>query len=94
MCHPPSVVCNGRCVAPGACPTQKPRDNKKRWVGSGSCADKGPGWAACGVLGGGARAWECVNIARDLESCEYLGRVHGALHVPAHIETDMRFISS
>ncbi|KAH9966292.1 hypothetical protein BJV74DRAFT_954325 [Russula compacta] len=24
---------------------------------------------ACGVFGGGARAWECVHTARDLESC-------------------------
>lgn len=32
----------------------------------------GPGWAACGVFGGGPRAWECVNTARDLESCKSL----------------------
>ncbi|KAH9961978.1 hypothetical protein BC827DRAFT_250164 [Russula dissimulans] len=42
---------------------------KKRWVGSGSCMEMGPGWAACDVFGGGRRAWECVNTARDLESC-------------------------
>ena len=62
----------------------------KRWVGSGACAEKGPGWAACGVFGGGARAWECVNIARDLESCECLGRVPGVLHIPVHVEIDTR----
>jgi hypothetical protein len=31
----------------------------------------GPEWAACGVFGGAARSWECINTARDLESCEY-----------------------
>jgi hypothetical protein len=40
------------------------------------------------VLGRGARAWECVNIARDLESCECLGRVPGVLHIPVHAEID------
>jgi hypothetical protein len=33
----------------------------------------GPEWAACGVFGGGARAWECINTAHDLESCKYDG---------------------
>lgn len=73
VCKAPSVVCNGKCVAPGACPSQQPSVGRKRWVGSGSCAEMGPGWAACGVFGGAARAWECVHIARDLESCECLG---------------------
>jgi len=87
VCNPPSVVCNGKCVAPGACPTLKPRDNKKRWVGSGSCAENGPGWAACGVFGGGARAWECVNIARDLESCQW--QAFCMYRVSVRVETDM-----
>ncbi|KAH8981203.1 hypothetical protein EDB86DRAFT_2813116, partial [Lactarius hatsudake] len=43
--------------------------NGERWVGSGSCTEMGHGWAACGVFGGGARAWECVDTAHDLESC-------------------------
>ncbi len=72
-CPPPSVVCNGQCQGPGACPSANARvDKRKRWVGSGSCIEKGPGWAACGVYGGGHRAWECVNIDRDLESCKCL----------------------
>ncbi|KAH9956649.1 hypothetical protein BGW80DRAFT_1387324, partial [Lactifluus volemus] len=29
----------------------------------------GPEWAACGVFSGGARAWECINTANNLESC-------------------------
>ncbi|KAH9012733.1 hypothetical protein EDB84DRAFT_1642472 [Lactarius hengduanensis] len=58
VCSEPNVVCNGECVASGA-----------RWVGSGSCTEMGHGWAACGVFGGGARAWECVDTAHDLESC-------------------------
>ena len=69
ICAAPNVVCNGQCVAPGACPSIQ-ATLKKRWVGSGSCTMKGPGWAACGVYGGGARAWECVHTERDLESCE------------------------
>ncbi|KAI9453933.1 hypothetical protein F5148DRAFT_985380 [Russula earlei] len=57
-------------VAPTTCACPPPNvvcnDN---WLGSGSCAETGPGWTACGVFGGGRRAWECVNTARDLESC-------------------------
>ncbi|KAI9439285.1 hypothetical protein H4582DRAFT_2119791 [Lactarius indigo] len=63
----PNVVCNGKCVAPGACPSSNPLP-QRRWVGSGSCPQMGHGWAACGVFGGGARAWECVDTAHDLES--------------------------
>ncbi|KAH9974982.1 hypothetical protein BGW80DRAFT_1559459 [Lactifluus volemus] len=44
-------------------------NKKKRWVGSGVCAEMGPEWAACGVFGGRAHAWECINIANNLESC-------------------------
>ncbi|KAI9439302.1 hypothetical protein H4582DRAFT_1852061 [Lactarius indigo] len=67
-CSAPNVVCNGKCVAPGVCPSSYPLP-KRRWVGSGSCTEMGHGWAACGVFGGGARAWECVDTAHDLESC-------------------------
>ena len=80
-CSAPSVICNGQCTAAGACPSsgpgsggQAPSGRKRRWVGSGSCTDIGPGWLACGILGGGPRAWECVNGARDLESCKCLSR--------------------
>ncbi|KAI9439296.1 hypothetical protein H4582DRAFT_2076001 [Lactarius indigo] len=69
VCKAPKVVCNGKCVAPGACPSSNPLPPRKRWVGSGSCTEMGHGWAACGVYGGGARAWECINTAHDLESC-------------------------
>jgi hypothetical protein len=70
QCQSPSVICNGRCVPQGACPSQKPYNGRKRWVGSGACAEMGAGWTACGVYGGGVRAWECIDTARDLESCE------------------------
>ncbi|KAH9974985.1 hypothetical protein BGW80DRAFT_1444587 [Lactifluus volemus] len=82
VCQTPSVVCNGQCVAAGACPSgspssgsdsgsggEAPSGRKKRWIGSGICAEMGPEWTACGVFGSGDRAWECVNTARDLESC-------------------------
>jgi hypothetical protein len=72
-CPAPNVVCNGNCVSPGACPSSTVTYIQKRWVGSGSCTEKGRGWAACGVFGGAARAWECVDTARDLESCECTG---------------------
>ncbi|KAH9974977.1 hypothetical protein BGW80DRAFT_1170013, partial [Lactifluus volemus] len=55
VCPAPSVLCNGQW--------------KKRWLGSGICSEMGPEWAACGVFGGSARSWECINTARDLESC-------------------------
>lgn len=68
VCAAPNMVCNGKCVAPGACPSSQPMA-KRRWVGSGACTEMGHGWAACGVYGGNSRAWECVDTARDLESC-------------------------
>ncbi|KAN0135205.1 hypothetical protein V8E53_007096 [Lactarius tabidus] len=67
-CATPNMVCNGHCVPAGSCPSSQATP-QKRWIGSGSCTEKGHGWAACGVFGEGARAWECVNTARDLESC-------------------------
>jgi hypothetical protein len=71
-CKAPSVVCNGKCGPPGACPSGHATASKKRnWVGSGTCTEMGPGWLACGIPGGGPRAWECVNAARDLESCKW-----------------------
>jgi hypothetical protein len=69
-CEAPKEVCNGVCQAKGACPSQQPQITR-RWLGSGSCVEKGRGWAVCGVYGGGPRAWECVNTERDLESCEF-----------------------
>ena len=71
-CIAPLIICNGQCVAAGACPSSQPLRKKRRsWVGSGSCTDMGPGWLACGVLDGGPRSWECVNAAHDLESCKW-----------------------
>jgi len=67
VCTAPSVVCNGQCVAAGLCPSNIPISKKRSLVGY--CTQMGPGWAACGVLGGGPRAWECINIVNDLESC-------------------------
>lgn len=73
LCDSPSVVCNGLCLASGLCPSAVVTNSKKkRWVGSESCSERGPGWAACGVYGGGSLAWECVHTARDLESCTCL----------------------
>lgn len=70
VCSAPSVVCNGQCGSPAACPSSVVTNKQRRWVGSGSCTEMGPGWTACGVFGGGALAWECVHTTRDLESCE------------------------
>jgi hypothetical protein len=70
-CEHPNEICNGVCGPKGACPSQKPQ-NTRRWLGSGSCSERGHGWVPCGVFGGGPRSWECVNTARDLESCECL----------------------
>jgi len=68
ICKDSSVVCNGQCVDAKSCPSSVPIKTK-RWVGSGTCAEMGPEWAACGIFGGAARSWECINTARDLESC-------------------------
>lgn len=72
VCSAPSIVCNGQCVAAGACPSSAAIVKKRSWVGSGACSEMGPGWVACGVLGGGPRSWECIDAARDLESCKCL----------------------
>ena len=86
VCSAPLVNCNGQCVAAGACASnscQAP-SKKRSWVGSGLCADMGPGWVACGVLGRGhRRSWECVNAARDLESCKCPSHTQ---HRPARTE--------
>ena len=65
-------VCNDKCVPKGACPTHRMQDDRRRWLSSSSCPERGHGWLTCGVYGGGPRAWECVNSERDLESCESL----------------------
>ena len=67
----------------GPCPSANVAntDKKRRWLGSGSCSEKGHGWAACGVYGGSVRAWECVNTARDLESCTCLSILLLTFHV-------------
>ena len=75
-CDAPSVICNGKCVASGLCPSGQAVINLKRSrVGIDSCTQMGPAWATCGVLGGGPRAWECINTANDLESCKCLLRL-------------------
>ena len=73
ICPHPSVVCNapGGQYCAAVCPSQSLGKPKRNWVDSNSCKDMGPGWVACGIPGGGPRAWECVNAARDLESCEH-----------------------
>jgi len=86
QCKAPSMICNGKCMPRGACPTHKPHNgqqggDRRRWLGSGSCAEKGFGWVACGVYGGSARSWECVNTQRDLESCEFFSRLFFLPHV-------------
>ncbi|KAI0029562.1 hypothetical protein K488DRAFT_88599 [Vararia minispora EC-137] len=70
ICPPPFVVCNGICTKEKVCPSGKPHlKREKRWVGSGECNARGGGHMACGVFGGAARAWECIDTAKDLESC-------------------------
>jgi len=68
-CPAPSVICNGVCQNK-ACPSGKPyHKREKRWTGSGECNARGAGHMACGVFGGAARAWECIDTDHDLESC-------------------------
>jgi hypothetical protein len=69
VCSAPNTVCNGVCSSK-SCPTQAPYSKReKRWAGSGACNSRGGGWMACGVYGGAARAWECLDTDKDLESC-------------------------
>ncbi|TFY64341.1 hypothetical protein EVG20_g5976 [Dentipellis fragilis] len=70
-CEAPLAVCNGVCGEAGACSTTAPlAKRERRFEGSGSCNARGDGWLACGVFGGAARAWECINTANDPESCK------------------------
>jgi len=69
ICPAPFKVCNGICTPVSVCPSSKPYKRDKRWAGSGTCNARGVGHMACGVFGGGARAWECVDTDNDLESC-------------------------
>jgi len=69
LCPPPSQICNGLCVKDKVCPSSKPHKRDKRWIGSGACNARGEGHMACGVFGGAARAWECIDTYNDLESC-------------------------
>ncbi|VDC03225.1 unnamed protein product [Peniophora sp. CBMAI 1063] len=70
ICPSPKIICNGICTSARSCPSQVPPvKRQKRWVGSGACTMRGDGWMACGVYGGAARAWECIDTNTDLESC-------------------------
>ncbi|KAI0280475.1 hypothetical protein BGY98DRAFT_963575 [Russula aff. rugulosa BPL654] len=51
VCTAPSVVCNVVC---------QQSVNKRRWVGNGSCSERGPTWAACGVYGAGPAHGICT----------------------------------
>lgn len=66
VCKAPHKVCNGVCGPFKACPSHKPwkRDIARA---HGLCER---GLTACGVWGRFGDAWECVNTATDLESCE------------------------
>lgn len=60
----------GVCTSALVCPSSTSKRSVNRYEGSGSCSVMGSGWMACGVSGGSGRAFECVNTANDLESCE------------------------
>jgi hypothetical protein len=97
ICESPSVICNGFCVESSVCSSPQPADDRRRWVGSGSCAGKGKKWVTCGVYGGGPLAWECINTEHDLESCESIhlfcvGRAVYLCRITAHVYTQTMMI--
>ncbi|KAL0948237.1 hypothetical protein HGRIS_010837 [Hohenbuehelia grisea] len=67
ICPPPKIVSNGQCIqAPcpsGICARDAVSGLRRRSL---FCPH---GKTACGVLGRGAKAWECVDTMNDLESC-------------------------
>lgn len=71
----------GVCGPVSACPSGISVSKRalKRYEGSGSCSVMGDEWIACGVSGRSGRAFECVDTANDLESCEYY---HHDPHAP------------
>ncbi|KAJ8461983.1 hypothetical protein ONZ45_g18099 [Pleurotus djamor] len=67
VCPKGTSECNGKCIK-GLCPSG--HGHGKRDVSiMGRELRCSPGLTACGVLGRSAHAWDCVDIARDLESC-------------------------
>ncbi|KAH9974995.1 hypothetical protein BGW80DRAFT_1488004 [Lactifluus volemus] len=66
ICEAPLVVCNGQCVETISSPLTT---KQKPWLGGHTCAEMGPELPACGVFGGGARSWECMNTLRDIHTC-------------------------
>ncbi|KAJ6576082.1 hypothetical protein DFH09DRAFT_372063 [Mycena vulgaris] len=69
-CDKGYVDCNGKCkttCSTGSISNPSKRDNA--YWGHRVQKSCQAGWTACGVLGGGPRDWECLNIANDLESC-------------------------
>lgn len=75
-CVTPNVICDDNCVASSACPS-RPSHLQKALGWQRLLHRDGP---AC-LEGPGARAWECVNTARGLESCECACRVNTHLFV-------------
>ena len=76
-CPAPNVVTNGQCTAPttpsGPSPSsgvlRRRRAETQAHKAIAICAKQG--MQACGVFGGASDGeWECVDTARDLESCE------------------------
>ncbi|KAF9078552.1 hypothetical protein BDP27DRAFT_1309749 [Rhodocollybia butyracea] len=65
-----SVCSNGDCQY--SCPSPNPQQASKRdrlfWGKEIQHTCK-PGWTACGIVGGRARDWECIDTRSELESC-------------------------
>ncbi|KAH7869098.1 hypothetical protein F5879DRAFT_220621 [Lentinula edodes] len=68
-CAHPKSVCNGKCAS--SCPSGRSLPEKRDHLHWGQQTQRTcrPGWAACGIAGGGVRQWECIDIKNDLESC-------------------------
>ncbi|GLB42741.1 hypothetical protein LshimejAT787_1201900 [Lyophyllum shimeji] len=65
VCNKPFTECNGKCGMFHGCPS----GYVKRDLHYGTDKQCPRGLSACGVLGRGARSWECINTQTELESC-------------------------
>jgi len=65
VCDSHNTICNGVCTPSQNCPSGTPAKRALRRRDK-KCKK---GFAACGVFGGTASQWECVNTMSDLENC-------------------------
>ncbi|TFK66071.1 hypothetical protein BDN72DRAFT_900137 [Pluteus cervinus] len=68
-CPKPYTLCNGQCGTFRGCPSAHPYKRDEYSGHKSRQFECHVGLSACGILGRGPKAWECVDTQHDLESC-------------------------